>query len=273
VILSSNSGSAPALPPVANPAAQAALTGPTPTRAAARAVLAANAAKANQILDTTIQAELARLPGVPVVINQWASWCTNCKFEFPFFQQAARADANRVAFVGLDSQDSQSKAQAFLAQFPVNYPSVFDRSASIASTVITGLNRQWHVDALMQRAGRGGPLVTGAAFALAWTPCVGPTLGAILSAAALSSSALHGAVLLAFYSAGLAIPFLATAIAFERMTSLFAVIKRHFRVVIASGGIVLIAMGVLVWSGELFQLNIQAQQALDGIGLNFFNSI
>jgi cytochrome c-type biogenesis protein len=143
----------------------------------------------------------------------------------------------------------------------------------VASTVVTGLNRTWHVDALMQRAGRGGPLVTGAAFALAWTPCVGPTLGAILSAAALSSSALHGAVLLAFYSAGLAIPFLATAIAFERMTSLFAIIKRHFRIVIATGGIVLIAMGVLVWSGELFQLNIQAQQALNGIGINFFNSI
>ncbi len=67
-------------------------------------------------------------------------------------------------------------------------------------------------------------------------------------------------MLLAFYSAGVAIPFLATALAFERMTSLFAVIKRHFRVVIASGGIVLIVMGVLVWSGELFQLNVQAQR-------------
>jgi cytochrome c-type biogenesis protein len=143
----------------------------------------------------------------------------------------------------------------------------------VATTLVTSLNRTWHIDALMQRAGRGGPLVTGAAFALAWTPCVGPTLGAILSAAALSSSALHGAVLLAFYSAGLAIPFLATAIAFERMTSLFTVIKRHFRVVIATGGIVLIVMGVLVWSGELFQLNIQAQQALDSLGINFFKSV
>jgi cytochrome c-type biogenesis protein len=143
----------------------------------------------------------------------------------------------------------------------------------VASTAIAALNRTWHVDALMQRAGRGGPVVTGAAFALAWTPCVGPTLGAILSAAALSSSALHGGVLLAFYSAGLAIPFLATAIAFERMTSAFAVIKRHFRLVIGTGGIVLIGMGVLVWSGELFQLNIQAQQALNGLGINFFSSI
>jgi thiol-disulfide isomerase/thioredoxin len=70
-----------------------------------------------------------------VVINQWASWCTNCKFEFPFFQQAGRADANRVAFVGLDSQDSRSNAQAFLAQFPVDYPSVFDPSASQAQSL------------------------------------------------------------------------------------------------------------------------------------------
>ena len=143
----------------------------------------------------------------------------------------------------------------------------------VASTVVTSLNRTWHIDALMQRAGRGGPLLTGAAFALAWTPCVGPTLGAILSAAALSSSALHGAVLLAFYSAGLAIPFLATALAFERMTAVFGVVKRHFRFVIAAGGIVLIAMGALVWSGELFKLNILAQNALNGIGIDFFNSV
>lgn len=141
----------------------------------------------------------------------------------------------------------------------------------VMSAVITRLNHEWHIDALMQRAGRGGPLVTGAAFALAWTPCIGPTLGAILSAAALSSSALHGAVLLAFYSAGLAIPFLLTALAFERMTSLFGVVKRHYQVVIVAGGAVLIAMGVLVWSGELFQLNIQAQQALNALGINFFN--
>ena len=141
----------------------------------------------------------------------------------------------------------------------------------LLTTAITRLNRQWHVDALMQRAGRGGPLVTGAAFALAWTPCIGPTLGAILSAAALSNSALHGAVLLAFYSAGLAIPFLVTALLFERMTGLFKTIKRHYQVVIAAGGAILIAMGVLAWSGELFQLNIQAQQALSNLGINFFN--
>ena len=91
--------------------------------------------EANRILDSTIQAKLAQLRGVPVVINQWASWCTNCRAEFPFFQQAGRQDANRVAFVGLDSQDSRSNAQAFLHQFPVDYPSVFDPSASQAQSL------------------------------------------------------------------------------------------------------------------------------------------
>jgi cytochrome c-type biogenesis protein len=102
---------------------------------------------------------------------------------------------------------------------------------------------------------------------------VGPTLGAILSAAALAESAGRGAFLLAFYSAGLAIPFLLTALAFRRMTSAFAVLKCHYRAIMAAGGAVLIAMGVLIWTGELFQLNIEAQRFLDRFGLNFFSEV
>ena len=71
----------------------------------------------------------------------------------------------------------------------------------------------------MRLAGRGGPLLAGAAFAIAWTPCTSITLGAILTQAAISSSAAHGALLLAFYSPGLAIPFLLIALAFERATN------------------------------------------------------
>lgn len=92
----------------------------------------------------------------------------------------------------------------------------------VSSFFVPRLNREWHVDALLDRAGKGGPVVVGAAFAIAWTPCIGPTLGAILSAAALSSSAGRGALLLAVYSAGLAIPFLLSALAFSRMTDTFA---------------------------------------------------
>ena len=143
----------------------------------------------------------------------------------------------------------------------------------LATPFIGRLNREWRVDALMERAGRGGPVVAGAAFAIAWTPCVGPTLGAILSAAALSESTGHGAYLLAWYSAGLAIPFLLTAIAFNRMTTVFGFVKRHYAVIVAAGGAILVVMGVLIVSGELTQLNVEAQKLLDGLGLDFLYGI
>jgi cytochrome c-type biogenesis protein len=143
----------------------------------------------------------------------------------------------------------------------------------VSAPFVPMLNREWHVDALMSRAGRGGPVVAGAAFGIAWTPCIGPTLGAILSAAALTDSAGRGALLLAVYSAGLAIPFLLTALAFSRMTAAFDAVKRHYPLIIASGGVILIAMGVLIWTGEFFQLNIEAQKLLDRLGLDFWNSV
>ncbi|MCO5315151.1 MAG: cytochrome c biogenesis protein CcdA [Solirubrobacterales bacterium] len=143
----------------------------------------------------------------------------------------------------------------------------------VSSFFIAKLNREWHVDALMLRAGKGGPVVAGAAFAFAWTPCIGPTLGAILSAASLSGSAASGALLLAVYSAGLAIPFLLTVLAFNRMTTAFAVVKRHYNVIVAFGGIILIAMGVLIWTGELFRINIEVQKWMSDIGLDFWNSV
>jgi len=138
----------------------------------------------------------------------------------------------------------------------------------VSSLFVTRLNREWHVEALMLRAGKGGPLIAGMAFAIAWTPCIGPTLGAILTAASLSSSAAHGALLLAVYSAGLGIPFLLTAIAFSRMTTAFAAIKRHYAAIMAVGGAILIAMGILILTGDFTQLNTQAQQLTSDLGLN-----
>ncbi|HWN73290.1 MAG TPA: cytochrome c biogenesis CcdA family protein, partial [Solirubrobacterales bacterium] len=141
----------------------------------------------------------------------------------------------------------------------------------VASLFITRLNREWHVDALLQRAGKGGPIIAGAAFAIAWTPCIGPTLGAILSAAALTDSAGRGAFLLAVYSAGLAIPFLLTALAFSQMTSAFTVVKRHYQAIVAVGGVILIAMGILILNGDLTRLNIEVQSWLESSGLDFWN--
>ena len=143
----------------------------------------------------------------------------------------------------------------------------------VSSLFIARLNREWHVDALLERAGKGGPIVAGAAFAIAWTPCIGPTLGAILSAAAVTGSAAHGAFLLAVYSAGLAIPFILTALAFSRMTTAFTVVKRHYQAIVAVGGVILIAMGFLILSGEISQLNIEVQSWMENSGIDFWNQV
>ena len=139
--------------------------------------------------------------------------------------------------------------------------------AFLATPFVRMLNREWHSESLLRLAGRGGPIVAGAAFAIAWTPCTSITLGAILTQAAVSSSAAHGALLLAFYSAGLAIPFLLIALAFERMTEALAVVKRHFPVVIAIGGAVMIVLGVLILTGEFTILNAKANEITGTLGL------
>jgi cytochrome c-type biogenesis protein len=141
----------------------------------------------------------------------------------------------------------------------------------LSTPFVRFFNREWHSESLLRLAGRGGPVVAGAAFAIAWTPCTSITLGAILAQAAVSSSAAHGAVLLAFYSAGLAIPFLLIALAFERMTNTLAVIKRHYPLIIGIGGAVMIAMGVLILTGEFTTLNSQANGLLQGTGLDVSN--
>jgi cytochrome c-type biogenesis protein len=135
------------------------------------------------------------------------------------------------------------------------------------------LNREWRPDALIRRAGTGGPIIAGLAFAVAWTPCVGPTLTSILAAASTSDTVAHGGVLLAFYSLGLAVPFLVTAIAFDRATTAFRWIRDHYVLVTAISGTVLILMGVLILTGELTQLNVRAQRWLSDLGLDFLYNI
>lgn len=138
----------------------------------------------------------------------------------------------------------------------------------IGATFVDRLNREWRVEALLARAGKGGPVVAGAAFSIAWTPCTGPALGGILTLAGIQGEVGHGAFLLAVYSLGLAVPFLVTALAFTRATTAFAAIKRHYGAIVATGGAVLIAMGVLILSGGFTELNIWAQKITRELGLN-----
>jgi cytochrome c-type biogenesis protein len=135
------------------------------------------------------------------------------------------------------------------------------------------LNREWRPEGLIRRAGAGGPIIAGLAFAIAWTPCVGPTLASILAAASTSDTVGEGGLLLAFYSLGLAVPFLLTAVAFDRATGAFGWIRAHYMLVTAASGAVLILMGVLMLTGELTRLNIEAQALLEDLGLDFLYQV
>ena len=79
--------------------------------------------------------QLAELRGYPVVVNSWASWCGPCRFEFPFFQSQAAEHGERVAFIGVDSQDTDAQAETFLEQLPLPYPSFTDPDKEIVDLV------------------------------------------------------------------------------------------------------------------------------------------
>jgi cytochrome c biogenesis protein CcmG, thiol:disulfide interchange protein DsbE len=103
--------------------------------------LAALHAQADRLLGggtTAFEARLTSLRGYPVVVNKWASWCGPCQSEFPAFQRAVLAFGRRVAFVGIDANDQNPAAAAFLHKFPVTYPSYMDPDQAIANRIQAG---------------------------------------------------------------------------------------------------------------------------------------
>jgi cytochrome c biogenesis protein CcmG, thiol:disulfide interchange protein DsbE len=94
--------------------------------------------QADQLLPGGVDAyqqRIAALAGYPVVVNVWASWCGPCRFEFPTLQKLSAAYGKRVAFLGVNSQDSDEAAQTFLKEAPVPYPSYTDADKGIANQI------------------------------------------------------------------------------------------------------------------------------------------
>ena len=114
------------------------------------------------------------------------------------------------------------------------------------------LNRQKRA-AIPKPVGLGGAYVMGLAFAFGWTPCIGPILGAILAVAASEATVAKGAALLAIYSAGLGIPFVAAAFAAEPFAALLARFRRHIAKVEKAMGAALVLTGVAFLSGWINQ--------------------
>jgi cytochrome c biogenesis protein CcmG, thiol:disulfide interchange protein DsbE len=114
------------------------------TRAAlagAPAPLAAVHAQANELLDggpDAFEKRLAELKGYPVVVNKWGSWCGPCREEFPYFQSQAVKLGKRIAFLGVDVQESKEEGRSLLEEYPVSFPSYWDKDLKV-SAVFNGV--------------------------------------------------------------------------------------------------------------------------------------
>ena len=113
------------------------------------------------------------------------------------------------------------------------------------------LYREKRVQTTKNPASLLGAMLVGVAFAFGWTPCIGPILAAILFVAGAQETVRQGILLLAIYSAGLAIPFIATSLAINHFFSAFAKIRRHYKAIELTSGALLIVIGVLIFSGRL----------------------
>lgn len=100
--------------------------------------LAALHKQANDLLDggtSAYEKRIADLRGYPVVVNLWASWCIPCRQEFPVLQKLSARYGKKIAFLGVNSEDSNDAASTFLGEEPVPYPSYTDPNKDIVNSV------------------------------------------------------------------------------------------------------------------------------------------
>ncbi|MCB0974906.1 MAG: cytochrome c biogenesis protein CcdA [Actinobacteria bacterium] len=120
------------------------------------------------------------------------------------------------------------------------------------------------------RLERFGPFATpiaGAAFGFGWTPCIGPTMGAVLSIAAGGDSVGRAGMLLLVYSMGLAVPFMATAIAFGRISPLLDWFKRHAKTITIVSAMMLFGFGWLLWTNNVTWLQSKTYELIEFLHL------
>ena len=129
--------------------------------------------------------------------------------------------------------------------------------------LVPGMQRELRFHRLPDAGLAGAPLL-GVLFGVGWTPCLGPTLGAVQTLAYTQASAGRGALLTAAYCLGLGLPFIATGLAMRRALGAFDVVKRHYGLVMKVGGALLVVVGLLLVSGLWAQIVLELQVLVSG---------
>jgi cytochrome c-type biogenesis protein len=132
-------------------------------------------------------------------------------------------------------------------------------------TPIALLNRQKRVE-IAKPVGLWGAYVMGLAFAFGWTPCIGPILAAILAVAASEQTVTRGAGLLAVYSLGLGIPFVAAALAIEPFAAFLTRFKRYLHRVEQAMGALLVLTGIAFLTGSINEVSVWLLEVFPGLG-------
>jgi cytochrome c-type biogenesis protein len=144
---------------------------------------------------------------------------------------------------------------------------VWARAGSGTLGVVTRVTGEHRFDVRPSRLGSWAAPVMGMAFAFAWTPCIGPVLGAVLGLASRDGTLAGGAFLLLAYSLGLAVPFVLVGLAFGRFTALLARTRHWLWAVELTGGVILVVFGVLLLTDNVGWVSNHISDLLNHIGL------
>jgi cytochrome c-type biogenesis protein len=120
---------------------------------------------------------------------------------------------------------------------------------------INALYQDKRMHHVQTRSGLFGALVLGLVFALGWSPCLGPILATILALASEQDTVAKGVFLLGVYSFGLGIPFLLTSLGLNQFLSFYTRFKRHFRALEIVSGVLVLGIGVLIFTDRMTQMN------------------